>query len=532
MKRLVVVGYAINGRGVGHLMRQLAILRQVRRLAGVLGVRAECWVLTSSEADTLARREGVCALKMPSKAMMRDAGIEPHRLLSVARTWVINALSGLQPDVLIVDTFPAGSFGELTAALELARHRVLVARRVRDNVAADAGYRALLPLYHETVVPDDGSGGPILIRDRSELMDREEARRALGVPPGARAVYASLGGGGDPAAAQLLPGLVRALRDAGWFVVVGAGPLYTGDEVRGQGITWLSRYTPVELLPGVDAAVSAGGYNSFHELMLAGVPTVFLPQPRISDDQRRRVEQAVAAGAGRLASSTAEVVQLLEQPGSAAAARGLVRDSSARDAAKRILAGVLDAADLDAADRLLTPALLQVLGTGRGGDLQGGLALLRLLGASPSDARSRRDARNTLDDLPEQGDGGPERVEAFVAMIAKHSIPVDTAIALLRALARKFPAATPAELVDSIRILLSAWARFDDWMGAVSLLRAVPSQRTLSIQGFAQRMAEWLALEDDLFDALRRFARLEGRGSRPVGEVLALLVEQPASETA
>ena len=59
MKKLRVVSYAINGRGLGHLVRQLSILRWVKRYASLLGVNAEIWVLTTSEADTLARREGV-----------------------------------------------------------------------------------------------------------------------------------------------------------------------------------------------------------------------------------------------------------------------------------------------------------------------------------------------------------------------------------------------------------------------------------------------------------------------------------------
>ena len=117
--RLRIVSYAINGRGMGHLVRQLAILRWIRRYAALLEAKVECWILTSSEADTLARREGIPALKMPSKAMMRDADILPHRYLSIARGWVLNAVAGLQPDVLIVDTFPAGSFGELVSTLEL-----------------------------------------------------------------------------------------------------------------------------------------------------------------------------------------------------------------------------------------------------------------------------------------------------------------------------------------------------------------------------------------------------------------------------
>ena len=72
-------------------------------------------------------------------------------------------------------------------------------------------------------------------------------------------------------------------------------------ERRGEGITWLDRYCPLELMAGVDAAVSAGGYNSFHELMYAGVPTVFVPLPRIADDQLERTQRAEAAGAGRVA---------------------------------------------------------------------------------------------------------------------------------------------------------------------------------------------------------------------------------------
>ena len=181
---LRVVSYAINGRGMGHLVRQLAILRWVRRYASLLDTTVECWVLTSSEADTLARREQVPSLKMPSKAMMRDAGIDPHRYLAIARGWVLNALAGLQPDVLIVDTFPAGSFGELVAALEMARTRVLVRRRVKAQFAEEEAYQALLPLYNLQVDPDDRGCGPIVIREREELLPKATARAALGIPDG------------------------------------------------------------------------------------------------------------------------------------------------------------------------------------------------------------------------------------------------------------------------------------------------------------------------------------------------------------
>ncbi|MCK6518271.1 UDP-glucosyltransferase, partial [Myxococcota bacterium] len=221
MRRLRVVCYAINGRGLGHLTRQLAIARWMRRYAEVLDVGLELWVLTSSEADTLARREGFPALKLPSKAMLRDAGVDLSRGLTIARAWVLQSVALLQPDLLIVDTFPGGTYGELLATLELAPKRALVARPVRASMAEDPGYSGLLPLYQTVLVPDDagspgqnepGELGPILLREREELLPRDAARRALGVPDGQRAVWLSLGGGGDPAAMSTLPRLVDALR--------------------------------------------------------------------------------------------------------------------------------------------------------------------------------------------------------------------------------------------------------------------------------------------------------------------------------
>lgn len=351
---LRIVSYAINGRGLGHLVRQLALLRQIRRVCAHLQVPVECWVLTSSEADTLARREGIPAIKLPSKAMLRDAGLEPARSLAILRGLVLNAVASLQPDLLLVDTFPGGTFGELLACLELARKRVLVARAVRDEVAAEDAYRALLPLYDRVIIPDSGGVGPILIRDRSEVMGRAEARQALGITEG-RAVYVSLGGGGEVTAPDVLPPLIDALHSRGWHVVVGAGPLYQGPERRGPGLTWLDRYVAMELLPGVDAAVSAGGYNSFHELMHLGIPTVFLPLERLADDQHARALEAVQASAGRLAHHWSEVPELLESPGDSGAARALVPENGALAAALESLATVLPEADLATAAAALAP---------------------------------------------------------------------------------------------------------------------------------------------------------------------------------
>jgi len=539
--RVRVVSYAINGRGMGHLVRQLAILRGIRQVCALLDVRCEAWLLTSSEADTLARREGIPALKIPSKAMVRDAGIDPARYLAVSRTWVMNTLAGLAPDLLLVDTFPGGSYGELVAALEFAPHRVLVARRVREGFAEHDAYAALLPLYEKVIVPDDRGVGPILLREAHELLDRDAARRALGVPDRKRAVWLTLGGGGDLAAPGLLPRLLDPLLARGWHVVVAAGPLYVGPERRGEGITWLDRYLPAELLRGVDAAVSAGGYNSVHELMAAGIPTVFLPQPRIADDQGERAERVAAAGAGRVAARIEDVPDLLEDPGDPEAARALVAPGGALRAALEALRTVLPESDLAMAEAVLTPELAGTLARLAGGGRfdQGpaeALRLVRLLaGGTPTEIARRRALHLELAD---SGVAIPEAARApdpaallrqFVDHCDAHDAPPDLAVRLLEGLARKFPAADGPALLGAWALLAPAWGRFDDWMGAVALLRAVPVQRGLEVGAFAEAVAAWLGRHSDLFEAVAEFTRLEGSGARTVDDVLRTLVVPPPS---
>ena len=541
MKTLRIVSYAINGRGMGHLVRQLSILRWVRRVTDVLGVQTECWVLTSSEADTLARREGICAFKMPSKAMMRDAELEPSRFMSVSRALTLNIISGLAPSLLIVDTFPGGSFGELIAALEMVPHRALVARKVREEIESNVAYRSLLPLYECIIEPDDRETGPIMIREREELLGRGQAREQLGVEGDKQVVYLTLGGGGDVACAQVLPVTAPRLVDRGYHVVVGAGPLYQGPEVRGPGITWMSRYVPMELFAGFDVAVSAGGYNSFHELMYCGVPTVFTPQPRISDDQEGRTLRAEQAGAGKRAATIEEipdlVAELLADPRASEKARELVPENGAKKAALTVLSSLLPAEDLAMANKVLSPALWAAPNR-RQIPVRDVLEVVRLLsGGTPTEiARTR----SLLGSLSERGVDvasyetdlkQDDRVERFFEAVGKSGAPHEHAFSLLKALRRKFPAASGADLCSSVETLFASWSRFDDWMGAVSLLRAVPTQRSYDINSFSTAVCDWLAGEEDLFDAQRAFAHLERAGGRPVAEVLRMLIrDQDAPE--
>ena len=78
-----------------------------------------------------------------------------------------------------------------------------------------------------------------------------------------------------------------------------------------------------------DLAVSAADYTSFHELLSAGVPTVFVPDPAAADDQLARARFAAAAGVALHAETIADLDAVL-----ARAARPEVRAALARRCAE------------------------------------------------------------------------------------------------------------------------------------------------------------------------------------------------------
>ena len=211
-----------------------------------------------------------------------------------------------------------------------------------------------------------------------------------------------------------------------------------------------------------------------------------------------------------------------------AAARALVPHNGARAAAAEILAAVMPASDVAMAQSVVTPELWA-----RAQRLGGANALEAvsvLVGDAPS-AQKERDA--LLAELVAEGAliSAPARrrlpaairVEKFLAAVETAQVPLDTAIAIVRGLKRKFPAAGLDALVDACIVLFPAWARFADWMGAVSLVNALPLQRGVSVGEVAVGLVAWLERETDLFDALRRFAHAHGNGARSLGDVLRLL---------
>ena len=358
---LKIVNYAVNGIGVWHLQRLLAVNRHIRRLAAADNCPLEIYFLTSSEAGNLLFAERFAYFKLPSLTTIAEAHLNADAFAVLARQWVGQTVALLRPDLLIADTFPQGGFAELSGVLPLARRAAFIYRPSQESQMAAAEFQAALSGYDVLLVPATPETaavivpatdrhklrycGPIMAREVVETLPRAEARQLLGLAPEETAIFLSAGGGGAEQAESQLLSAYAALQDwPGCRFVIGAGPLYRGARIYAPEVIWLALENTSELLPAMDVAVSAAGYNSFHELLFNGVPTLFWPQPKWADDQYARAQRAARAGAALMLEEPLDanalrcaVARLLEpenRSGFAAAARRLAPRNYAPEAAQ------------------------------------------------------------------------------------------------------------------------------------------------------------------------------------------------------
>ncbi|MBL9104787.1 MAG: hypothetical protein JNL82_27835 [Myxococcales bacterium] len=509
-RQLSIVSYAVNGSGLGHVARQVAIHRWLRRYAAFAGVHTQHWFLTTSEADTWLWHEGFAAFKLPSKSVVEAAGVGKLSYVALAKQWIWHSLALLRPDLLLVDTFPNGSFHELIGALDLCRHKALVLRPVKHELASQPAFRAMVALYDRVVVPEPASEhrglaerlgldprrlactGPVMARERWERLPRQAARAALGVDDtqhqDIRCVLVSAGGGGDTTAAPLFDRVAELLGDdPGVHLVFAAGPLYRGPARRGPRITWWTGPGLAEQLAGVDAAVTAAGFNTVHELLFAGVPTVFVPQDKIADDQAARVANLVQAGAARVAdlhdveSLRVAVAAVLADPEPLRrAGAALVPGNHARDAALEVLGLVLP------------PAVLRH-------------ARDELDDASLADTHTREIPLPTLVDVAcalhaPRGDVDRATLELDPALdllrtASDRGVAPAVVLKLANLVARKLRAPRPAEpeaVAAALTDLVSFPGLADQWSAAALLLGALTGEREWSPRELVRQICDLL----------------------------------------
>lgn len=303
--RIKVLFYAVNGLGLGHLTRMMALWQGFSCLEKY---QIEPFFLTTSHASNLLCRYKIPYVQFPSKSIVAQNPIWGYRAMGRLYQALVNDVyDQFRPQVLIVDTFVLGSHFDLASLLRFGNVFKVYVHRARKQDAYDLGTIQAQRFYDLVVAPHyRGSeiipmpvehevplywGGPLFFT--GNLISRDEVRRFFNVQPAEQLILVTLGGGGDTSNGLLFEEIIQLIETIpNTKILLGRGPLEQQSFKANHHILETHYFPLSDLYAGVDWAISAAGYNAFHELLNAGVATIFIPRQRGLDDQHSRAKRA------------------------------------------------------------------------------------------------------------------------------------------------------------------------------------------------------------------------------------------------
>jgi len=134
---------------------------------------------------------------------------------------------------------------------------------------------------------------PVSLYSADEALPRNQARELLGLDLDRPTVLVTLGTTTLEEVDRLKSVLRGLKRWTNVQVLMTKDPVdRNGESIVPSGLDLrTTRYFPLaKLLPAFDGAISAAGYNSIHEFICAGTPTIFIPVMRGTDDQLARAK--------------------------------------------------------------------------------------------------------------------------------------------------------------------------------------------------------------------------------------------------
>lgn len=294
-KRIVHVGF---GGGSGHIVRALSVFFGLKRA----GIDCDFQLLCDSDFGVLAEPYcGVSWLRLQPELHLRDA----------RRGELFLFINELDPDLLIVD----GTWAPILPFIQYLRcPKVIIFRYYADEwfsfrlpggeiVSFDpSSYDAAFSTEPNFSRPGFAYIDPLVIRNRDEILSRDEARKRLGAEEGKKLIVVAHNG---------FEGELEKLAAEELGAGAGAGAaakVVMSSNAEGEGLFPLCDYAA-----GIDLLIAGAGYSAFYESAYFKIPTRFIPQARRGDEQIWRVTKNAdfsfeSNGADQLAS---EIVGLM-----------------------------------------------------------------------------------------------------------------------------------------------------------------------------------------------------------------------------
>lgn len=369
--------FCVNGAGLGHVTRSLAIARRVRRRDPTLPV----YFLTSSQALQAITREGFVTYHIPPHSAY-DGQLDTSAWNSMLSDQMRLIVDSHGPAGLVYDgVFPYR--GLLDAIDECGFSRTTMILRLRHKHDRLAEVIDKLMVFDELIYPGEaGAIGdpaalvppelaplrgrlvePIVYLERDELLPRDEVRAMWAVPPEKKLVYVQLGAGNINDTQSWTQRVLDILcRREDVAVVLAESPIAARAYEMQAQVRVLRHYPNSLFFNGFDLAVSAVGYNSFHEQLYFGLPSVLIPnQDTRTDDQVGRAmaaHRALAAMAVLRPEVLEEAIALALTEETATTMREKARELIPRNGAQTVAEMLVAAAQAPAAPNqpIMAPA--------------------------------------------------------------------------------------------------------------------------------------------------------------------------------
>ncbi len=260
--------------GSGHMVKGISIANALRRK----GVECEYIIVHGCSFSGLAEKLGVMQVKIHT---------EDEKKLSrqnYASSELYKTIVSLKPDILLVDLFwfmihhfidklPCKKIflcrqvADSTFSIHLETVTITFNPESYDRILAVEPFKSSIEMEHIS---------PIIIRNRDEILPREEALETLGLKKkGKKCLFAF---NGRPEEFERIKKQYSYLEDVGYTMVYSTN--YEG-----------GLFPAVDYFNAFDLIICGAGYNAFWEAMYFEKEAIFVPLRRRFESQRRRIDE-------------------------------------------------------------------------------------------------------------------------------------------------------------------------------------------------------------------------------------------------
>ena len=295
-----VVLFNINGSGMGHMSTCLAYANRLRHHARpvffsltsameiihAMGFEGDYFVSRFwSRADAwnwdrqLSQRLGLLFERVRPDAIVFD-GTWPYRGL-------LHAVAAYAPGMRMI-------WSDLTL-YKAGWQEVPVSKENFDLVIKLGELGSRFKVNQPRVPARTVTIPPFTMLRDDELLGRDDSRDVLGLDRDAKFALFSLGPGNLKNISDIGRNLIREVSARGYTPVWTRTPISTSDVELPDNVIPISIYPLVRYMRAFDVIISAAGYNSCCEIIQSKVPTLFVPNTLVSDDQAARAELVAKA---------------------------------------------------------------------------------------------------------------------------------------------------------------------------------------------------------------------------------------------